>query len=136
MLLLLDSRDRVNSTEDPATCKFRLVPPIDNIRKITLHSFDLPIPDDAQDEGTFYIVIEEFGYHVRGCDNQDSGTFVVFRETEAGTRTPIYDNNTFHQSFEIPPRSISEINLRVVYRNASSETIVLGGDFNMLLNIE
>lgn len=134
-LLLLDSRERFNPSVDQSYSKFRLTPAINNVRRVELLSFDLPIPEDANDEGVFYLSIDEFGQHVRGVSELSSGSFVLFRETEAGARTPIYNNITFHQSFEINDRSISELNCRITYRNSSNELLTLGADWNCLLKL-
>jgi hypothetical protein len=137
MLLLIDSRNRVNTTDDASVCKFKLTPAIENIQSVSLLSFDLPIPDDTtNEEGVFYFTVSEFGENVRGTDGIDSATFVLFREMEAGSRNPTYSSTTYQQQFDLArPRSINELNCRITYRNAFNESVVLGSEWNALISI-
>jgi len=105
-LLLLDSRNRMNTGDDASTCRFVLSPAINNISRVSLLSFDLPIPAIESNEGVFLFTIDEFGTNVRGTNEGDNCTFVLLRETEPGTRTAIYSKITFEQSFEFPSRSL------------------------------
>ena len=135
MLLLIDSRSRLNTTDNAAKSKFEINPAINDVRKVSLLAFDFPVPADALEEGVYYVNIDELGTNVRGVDGNDTATFVLFRESEPDTRTQVYHTLTFKQSFTINTRSISQLTCNITYRNASNETVTLTADFNMLLEI-
>lgn len=134
-ILLIDSRNRENSGDDPSTCKFILTPSIDRVSRVSLLSFDLPIPAIESNEGVFLLTFDEFGMNIRGTNQVDSCSFVLIRETEPDTRTAIYSSITFDQTFDFPIKNINNLNCRITYRDALGVNIVLGGEWTCLLKL-
>lgn len=135
MLLLLDSRNRENSSDDASTCRFILTPAIEKISRVELLSFDLPVPAIESNEGVFLLTFDEFGTNIRGTDERDSFSFALMRESEPGARTAIYSSITFDQSFEFPLKTINNLNCRIRYRDALGVDVILGGDWSCLLRL-
>jgi hypothetical protein len=146
-ILILDSRDRDNSSDAATISTFSFTTPIKIYRSATLIFFDLPIPlystpDDPVDgadtdpqEGIIYVDIDKIGGNYLNTST-DTSTFVLIRQSGPDERSQLFNRSTFEQKVNILPKVISELTVTLSYRSNSSTALALDDDYTAIIQYE
>jgi hypothetical protein len=136
-LLVLDSRDRDDITNEDRK-KIRLTFPHGiNFRKISLVFMDFPIDASEDDEeALFYITIDELPINVQGTNYADRASFVQVRTSDSGGRSLAFQESSFSQTIDLGSvQTFTEFNITIRYRLKTTETLIINSDYSAIFKI-
>ena len=129
-LLIIDSRDRVDQTDDRAHIRIVFRKPV-QFSRISLLFMDMP-NDSSDSESIYYITVDELPNGVRGSQVSDNSTFCQIKTIPQGYRSMSFENLSFHQEIDLGnPQTFTEFNIHMRYRQ-DAVNLAINNDYSII----
>ena len=129
-LLIIDSRDRVDQSDDRTNIRIVFQKPV-QFSRISLLFMDMP-NDSSDTESIYYITVDELPNGVRGSQITDNASFCQIKTIPQGYRSMSFENLSFNQEIDLGKRQLfTEFNIHLRYRQ-DAVNLAVNNDYSII----